>query len=122
MTAPKDPTKFQIQRRRLGKIKYVEASGKFGFIEAEDYRDDVFFHATAWDNSEVPHVTPRLELFVEFELDEPHRAETGKLRASIVRPTSRPEGKQLDDNADKRMVVKHHPRARQKRPSWRNKG
>lgn len=121
VTDSRDPGKFQVQRRRLGRVKYVEQDGKFGFIEAEDYRDDVFFHSTAWDNENVQHVLPRVDLFVEFELDEPHRLASGKLRASVVRPTERPEGKQLDENADKRLVAKHHPRARQKRPSWRNK-
>lgn len=122
VTDRKEPGKFQIQRRRLGRIKFVEKDGKFGFIDAEDFREDVFFHSTVWDNEQVRHVLPRTELFVEFELDEDHRAATGKLRASVVRPTARPEGKQLDENADNRMVAKHHPRARQKRPSWRNKG
>lgn len=121
VTDPRDPGKFQIQRRRLGRVKYVEESGKFGFIEAEDFREDVFFHSTAWDNENVKHVLPRVDLFVEFELDESHRTATGKLRASVVRPTERPEGKQLDENADRRLVAQHHPRARQKRPSWRNK-
>ncbi|OYP36142.1 hypothetical protein CGZ80_09595 [Rhodopirellula sp. MGV] len=30
----------------------MDAKGEFGFIEAEDFRDDVFFHYSAWQKPE----------------------------------------------------------------------
>lgn len=113
------PKKFHIQRRRLGRIKHVEPTGKYGFIDAEDFREDVFFHASTWQDDAGPLVPRAVGVFVEFELDDEHRDSGGKLRASVVRPTQRPEGMQLDEHADPRLQVKHHPRARQRRPSWR---
>ena len=43
------PKRFRIQRKRLGSIKFIEPNGEFGFIEGEDFRDDVFFHRTVWE-------------------------------------------------------------------------
>ena len=40
--------KFRIQRKRLGKIISIKEESHFGFIEAEDFRDDVFFHFQDW--------------------------------------------------------------------------
>lgn len=119
MTVSEIPKKFRIQRRRLGRIKHVEPTGKYGFIDAEDFREDVFFHASTWQDAGALLMPRAVGLFVEFELDEDYKDAEGKLRASVVRPTKRPEGKQLDEHADPRLQVKHHPRARQRRPSWR---
>ncbi|WP_153556638.1 cold shock domain-containing protein [Roseimaritima sediminicola] len=109
---------FYIQRRRLGRIKFIQAEGKFGFIDAEDFREDVFFHHTAWDSK--PR-RPEVDLFVEFEIDEPYRVKENKLRATVVRLTTRPEGAALDPVTDPHLRAKHHPKARRRRPSWRNK-
>lgn len=38
------PKRFRITRKRLGTIRFVDPTGEYGFIEAEDFRDDVFFH------------------------------------------------------------------------------
>lgn len=43
------PKKFRITRKRLGTIRFVDPKGEYGFIEAEDFRDDVFFHYSVWD-------------------------------------------------------------------------
>ena len=56
-TQPSDdepPKKFRITRKRLGTIRFIDPKGEFGFIEAEDFRDDVFFH-----QSVVQHPTDR---------------------------------------------------------------
>jgi len=43
------PKRFRITRKRLGTIRAIDPKGEYGFIEAEDFRDDVFFHRTVWE-------------------------------------------------------------------------
>lgn len=47
------PKKFRITRKRLGTIRFIDPKGEYGFIEAEDFRDDVFFHHSVWDPAEA---------------------------------------------------------------------
>ena len=108
---------FRIQRKRLGRIKTVKPEKEFGFIDSDDFREDVFFHFKAWD-------APNGELFyddsyVEFEIDEEHFEKTKKLRAKVFRPTDRPDGRKLTARDATFEIVHHHPRARRKRPTWR---
>lgn len=114
------PKPFHIQRRRLGVIKFVKAEGEFGFIDAEDFREDVFFHHSVWQG-EVRGLPrqPLVGAFVEFEIDEEYRARENKLRASVVRLTDRPMGKRLTGRDAPHLVNSHHPKARRKRPTWR---
>ncbi|QDT57726.1 hypothetical protein SV7mr_02100 [Stieleria bergensis] len=44
------PKKFRITRKRLGTISFIDPKGEFGFIDAEDYRDDVFFHRSVFED------------------------------------------------------------------------
>ncbi|MCC9599361.1 cold shock domain-containing protein [Stieleria sp. JC731] len=44
--------KFRITRKRLGTIRFIDDKGEFGFIDAEDFRDDVFFHHSVWEPGE----------------------------------------------------------------------
>ncbi|QDS95985.1 Cold-shock DNA-binding domain protein [Roseimaritima multifibrata] len=113
--APKD---YPIQRRRLGKVKFVEAEGKFGFIDAEDFREDVFFHSSVWETKSNP---PMIEMFVEFEIDPEYQKKENKLRATVVRLTDRPDGAEIEPYADPHLRAQHHPKARRQRPTWRNK-
>lgn len=109
---------YRIQRRRLGTIRFVREDGEFGFIEGEDFREDIFFHRTAWEgSSSLPDPLPKM--FVEYELDEEHFAAEKRLRATIVRPTDRPEGKRLSGRDAPHLINRHHPNARKKRPTWR---
>ncbi|TWT75155.1 cold shock domain-containing protein [Allorhodopirellula solitaria] len=108
---------FRIQKKRLGEIKYIRDDGEFGFIQAEDFREDVFFHKMSWDGD--PRIVPQNEMYVEFELDDDHYEATQKLRAKVVRPTHRPSGRKLKASDSPYEIVFHHPRARRKRPTWR---
>jgi cold shock CspA family protein len=111
---------FHIQRRRLGVIKFVRPEGDFGFIDAEDFREDVFFHKSVW-RGEVRGV-PREPIegaFVEFEIDEEYRAREKKFRATIVTLTDRPMGRRISIRDAPHLANPHHPKARQKRPTWR---
>lgn len=124
--AEEDPPKkpFRIQRLRLGKIRFYRPADEYGFIEAEDFRDDVFFHKRSWQGmtaigSRMKLVDPEVDMWVEFELDDEHFATEKKLRANAVRPTTRPEGRKLTARDAKFQIPRHHPKARRKRPSWR---
>lgn len=131
MPAPTDGTpepkkKFRIQRRRLGKIKFIAEQGDYGFITAEDYRDDVFFHSSNWKPDTTQHAeADELELaeglWVEFELDDEQFEEDKRLRAKVVRPTTRPIGRKLSGRDATFQIILHHPNSRKRRPSWRGK-
>lgn len=114
-----EPKPFILQRRRLGRIRHIDTRGNYGFIEAEDYRQDVFFHFTTWQAAGPRDTLPRTGQFVEFEIDELYRREEGKLRALVVRGTTRPDGDRLRAKSDPHLQVQHHPKARQKKPAWR---
>lgn len=141
------PKKFRITRKRLGTIRFIDPKGEFGFIEAEDFRDDVFFH-----HSVVQHPTDTpggplagkaaqqdgpgpygrrperpvklnpeelVTKHVEFEIDDELYETEQRLRATVVRPTRRPMGKKLSGRDATFKIVTHHPKARRKRPDWR---
>jgi cold shock CspA family protein len=123
---PDAKKRFRIQKRRLGKIKFISAEGDYGFITPEDYRDDVFFHSSNWRGAVTKDgvtrsIEPTIEMWVEFELDDVQFEEEKKLRANVVRPTERPIGKKLSGRDATFNIVTHHPRARRKRPTWRDK-
>lgn len=110
---------FRIQKKRLGEIKFIKEDGEFGFIQSEDFREDVFFHKMAWQSE--TRLLPQVEMYVEFELDDDHFEENKKLRAKVVRPTDRPAGRKLKASDADFEFTFHHPRARRKRPTWRDK-
>ena len=123
---PEPKKKFRIQRKRLGKVKFISEKGDYGFITAEDYRDDVFFHTSNWKPSsthkEEQNETELIEgLWVEFELDDDQFEEDKRLRAKVVRPTTRPIGRKLSGRDATFQIITHHPKARRRRPSWRGK-
>lgn len=109
---------FRIQKKRLGEVKFVHENGEFGFIEAEDFREDVFFHKTSWESDR--NLLPQPEMYVEFELDDDQFEEKQKLRAKVVRPTQRPSGRKLKASDATFEFTFHHPKARRKRPTWRD--
>ncbi|MDA8744476.1 cold shock domain-containing protein [Rubripirellula amarantea] len=116
--------KFRIQRKRLGKIIALKPDSTFGFIDAEDFREDVFFHRDVWQGMETRgdrqvRINPEEGMWVEFEIDDIRFEAEGKLRATVVRPTRRPIGRKLSGRDATFNIVTHHPRARRKRPTWR---
>ena len=100
--------------------------GNYGFIVAEDYREDVFFHTSNWNgqvttDGKTRNVPLAIDLWVEFELDDEQFETDQRLRAKVVRPTTRPIGRKLSGRDATFEIVTHHPRARRKRPTWRDK-
>ena len=116
---PKKP--FRVERKRLGRITHIDEVGKFGFIDAEDFREDVFFHITDWQDgaSSGASTQPEIKMWVEFELNDEFYEREKKLRAKAVRPTDRPTGRKLAARDATFHIVTHHPNARRRRPSWR---
>ncbi len=104
---------------RVGVIIKIIAEKKFGFIRTDHFRDDVFFHQSALKGLQFRYLeegTP-----VEFEINEILRMDEQKLEATVVQPTSRPLSKSLDENPQREILAAHHPRARQRKPTWREK-
>lgn len=102
----------------------IQPDGQFGFIDAEDFRDDVFFHRDHWDgrvtrNGRQTTIHPEIGMWVEFELDDVRFEEEKRLRAKVVRPTDRPIGRKLSGRDATFKIVTHHPNAKRKRPTWR---
>jgi len=69
----------------------------------------------------IRKVEPSVELWVEFELDDEQYDLDKRLRAKVIRPTSRPIGRKLSGRDATFNIVTHHPKARRKRPTWRDK-
>ncbi len=105
---------------RVGRIAAIIPTKNIGFIKADEFREDVFFHFSCVAQPDKPAFWIAGQE-VEFELDELLRMDTKQLRANLVRAARRPLSHVLDQTADRRMVAQHHPRARQRKPTWRNR-
>lgn len=124
------PPKFRIQKKRLGRIVRFVDDKHFGFIDAEDFREDVFFHADIFEPVDLMYtyddggkvgMEPVEGLWVEFEVDDEHWDASDKLRAKVVRPSNRPGDRKMTGRDATFKIVTHHPNARRKRPTWRDK-
>ena len=104
---------------RIGLVVKVIPEKSIGFIRAEDLWDDVFFHF-----SKVEQVG-RLDLQdgdeVEFEIDELDKIEKRPLRATLVRRSVRPLTMRLQPSDAPELQAHHRPKARKRRPTWRDK-
>ncbi len=102
---------------RIGVVVKVIPDKKIGFIRADDLREDVFFHFS------VVQTTGRRELAegdeVEFEIDELDKIEKRAMRAIKVQRSQRPLTMRLQASDAPEFRSQHHPRARQRRPNWR---
>lgn len=129
MSSPEESTpekkRFRIQRQRLGRITFTDREKEYGFIQGEDFREDVFFHFSVWEVPSNPKrdepTQPEVELWVEFEINDEYLDAENRLRAKVVRPTKRPMGRKLSGRDATFNIVTHHENARRKRPSWRKK-
>jgi cold shock CspA family protein len=104
---------------RVGFIAKVIYDRKFGFIKSEHFRDDVFFHFSKLQGIQGRFLEEGQE--VEFEINEILRLDEQKLEATLVQPATRPLSKSLDEKAISSMQASHHPKARQRKPLWREK-
>lgn len=105
---------------RVGRIARVVPDKSFGFIEADEFRDDVFFHFSCISRDHSPQFWES-GFEVEFEIDAELKRAEERLRATVVQPASRKLSHSLDEREDKHLRAAHHPRARKRKPRWRNK-
>jgi cold shock CspA family protein len=105
---------------RVGTLARVVADKQFGFIRADEFRDDVFFHFSVVSEDARPEKW-EAGFEVEFEINDFVRREENLLRATIVQPSSRPLSHSLDNHQASKFLAAHHPRARQSKPSWRKR-
>lgn len=104
---------------RVGSVVKVIPEKKIGFIRADDLKEDVFFHFS------IVQKVGRLDLQegdeVEFEIDELDKIEKRPLRATLVRRSVRPLTMRLQPSDAPELKAHHHPKARQRRPTWRER-
>lgn len=104
---------------RVGQVVKLIHERKFGFIRADNFRNDIFFH---YSTVVGPSKPDRWEVGqeVEFDLNELHRMEHGELEAAKVQVASRPLSHILDEKSHPGLTPAHHPKARRKKPRWRS--
>jgi CspA family cold shock protein len=102
---------------RYGIVRKLAFDRGFGFIQ-QDRGSDVYFHATVVVDNAFNRIGP--DQPVKYEI-EPRKEgdEPGKLRASKVELIDRIPGGILRDAPT--SLAQHHPKARQRKPSWRVK-
>lgn len=104
---------------RVGVVVRVVLDKKFGFIRSEDLKEDVFFHFSKVQKIGTRPLAEGDE--VEYEIDELNRIQKTQLQATLVRRSLRPLTAKIKPSDSPKLQVKHHPKARQKRPNWRKK-
>ncbi len=100
---------------RVGEVVKVIPEKKFGFIRTEGLRQDVFFHFSVVNAGRELQAGDE----VEYEVDEFARIERKEMKATLVRISPRPLTMRLKVSDAPELHSQHHPKARQKRPTWR---
>ncbi len=103
---------------RIGSVVKVIAEKKIGFIRSEDLREDVFFHFSKVEQVGTLDLQEGEE--VEYEIDELAKIEKQRLQATLVRRSVRPLAMRIQPSDAPELNAHHHPKARKRRPSWRN--
>lgn len=104
---------------RVGEVVKVLPEKKIGFIRSEDLDEDVFFHFSKVQKVGTLDLQQGDE--VEYEIDELHRIEKVRLQATLVRRSIRPLTLRLAPSDAPDLKAHHHPKARRRRPTWRDK-
>ncbi len=105
---------------RIGIVVKVIPDKKIGFIRSADLREDVFFHFSKVQKVGTADLTEGDE--VEYSIDELKKIENEKLQATLVRRSPRPLTMRLKPSDAPHLKANHHPRARKRKPAWRQKG
>ncbi|MEO8271166.1 MAG: cold shock domain-containing protein [Aureliella sp.] len=104
---------------RVGEVVKVLPEKKIGFIRSEDLDEDVFFHFSKVQKIGTLDLQEGEE--VEYEIDELHRIEKVRLQATLVRRSVRPLTLRMAPSDAPDLKAHHHPKARRRRPTWRDK-
>lgn len=101
-----------------GVVKKVSFERGFGFIQPQGGKD-VYFHATVVQDGQFDHIRPDQPVKYELEKVDPEKRVEGQgPRAKQVILIDRVPGAILAPPPPS-MAAKHHPRARQRKPTWR---
>ena len=103
---------------RIGKVVRIFPAKQFGFLAADNLREDVFFHFSTVPQGDRPDGWETGQE-IEFELDELRRIKEGDLKAKLVRIATRPQSIKVQEGGLRPTAHKHHPKARQRKPTWR---
>ncbi len=104
---------------RVGIVVKTIPDKKIGFIRSEDLHEDVFFHFSKVE--EVGTLALQEGDEVEYTIDELAKIDKQRLQATLVRRSARPLSMKLKPSDAPELKAKHHPNARKRRPSWRQK-
>jgi cold shock protein len=102
---------------RYGVVRKLSFDRGFGFIQ-QDRGPDVYFHATVVAGNAFNRIVPDQPVKYELEPRREGEEERG-LRAAKVELLDRMPGGVLQESPT--AMAKHHPKARQRKPSWRVK-
>ncbi len=97
-------------------VKLVPDRG-FGFIRNDRGRD-IYFHAKEVEDNRFEFIELEQPVMFELEPRDPDAPVAAKPRAAKVRVLDRMPGGILP-RPEQKIAPKHHPRARQRKPSWR---
>jgi cold shock CspA family protein len=100
-----------------GTIKQLHKDKGYGFIQA-DFGPDVFFLLSAVDDGGLNRIDFRMAVSYELEKRDPEAPVDKGPRAKKVLIIDRLPGAEPEQTPET-MQVKHHPKARQKKPTWR---
>lgn len=98
-------------------VKLVPDRG-FGFIRSDRGRD-IYFHAQQVEDNRYDFIELEQPVMYELEPRDPDAPIAAKPRASIVRVLDRMPGGILP-RPEQKIAPKHHPRALQRKPTWRS--
>ena len=104
---------------RIGVVVKVVPDKKMGFIRSADLREDVFFHFSKVQQVGTAPLQEGDE--VEYALDELKKIEKERLQATLVRRSVRPLAMRLKPSDAPHLKAHHHPRAKKRKPAWRQK-
>jgi cold shock CspA family protein len=102
-----------------GIVQNLNRERGFGFIRQEG-RPDVYFHATVVEEAAFDRILPDQAVMFDLAKRDPDAADDRGPQAAKVKLIARIPGGILPPPTQA-LAPKHHPKARQRKPTWRNK-
>ena len=102
-----------------GTVQNLNRERGFGFIQQEG-RPDVYFHATVVEDGAFDRILPEQAVMFELAKRDPDAKDDRGPHAAKVKLIARMPGGILPAPTQA-LAPKHHPKARQRKPTWRTK-
>jgi cold shock CspA family protein len=102
-----------------GVVQKLNRERGFGFI-AQDGRRDVYFHATVVEDAAFDKMLPDQPVMFELAKRDPDSTDDRAPQALKVKLIARIPGGILP-RPTQDIAPRHHPKARQRKPTWRGK-